>query len=82
MDDWDEPVSDPVSDHSFREALFEALDGRPGPVSRRPEGLLWIASADSGLKMPTKSLRGRRFVRRRMTSEKLSSPSFRDFKRR
>src|SRR2546430_16959762 len=41
MDDWD----DPVSDRSFRAALFEALDGRPGPVRRRPEGLLWIASA-------------------------------------
>jgi len=45
MDDWDDPVSDPVSDRSFREALLEALDGRPPPVRRGPEGLLWIASA-------------------------------------
>src|SRR5256886_7723222 len=45
MDDWDDPVSDPVSDRSFREALFEALDGRPRSVRPGPEGLLWIASA-------------------------------------
>src|SRR2546430_17579274 len=45
MDDWDEPVSDPVSDRSFREALFEALDGRPRSVRPGSEGLLWIASA-------------------------------------
>src|SRR5256885_8200042 len=45
MDDWDDPVSDPVSDRSFREALFEALDGRPRSVRSGPEGLLWIASA-------------------------------------
>src|SRR5438132_13634569 len=45
MDDWDDPVSDPVSDRSFRAALLEALDGRPPPVRRGPEGLLWIASA-------------------------------------
>src|SRR5256884_1253243 len=41
MDDWE----DPVSDRSFRTALLEALDGRPPPVRRGPEGLLWIASA-------------------------------------
>src|SRR5256885_14576274 len=41
MDDWE----DPVSDRSFQEALFEALDGRPRSVRPRPEGLLWIASA-------------------------------------
>src|SRR5437870_12395607 len=41
MDDWE----DPVSDRSFRSALLEALDGRPPPVRRGPEGLLWIASA-------------------------------------
>src|SRR2546430_17520596 len=41
MDDW----KDPVSDRSFREALFEALDGRPRSVRSGPEGLLWIASA-------------------------------------
>jgi len=41
MDAWD----DPVSDRSFQEALFEALDGRPRAVRPRPEGLLWIASA-------------------------------------
>src|SRR5438105_541525 len=45
MDDWDAPVSDPVSDRSFREALFEALDGRPRSVRPKSEGLLWIASA-------------------------------------
>src|SRR5436853_508423 len=45
MDDWDDPVSDPVPDRSFREALFEALDGRPRSVRPRSEGLLWIASA-------------------------------------
>src|SRR5205809_232394 len=44
MDDWDDPVSDPVSDRSFREALFEALDGRPRSDRPGPEGLLWIAS--------------------------------------
>src|SRR2546430_15943353 len=45
MDDWDDPVSDPVSDRSFREALLDALDGRPRSVRPGPEGLLWIASA-------------------------------------
>src|SRR5436309_8215308 len=45
MDDWDDPVSDPVSDRSFRAALLDALDGRPPPVRRGREGLLWIASA-------------------------------------
>ena len=45
MDDWDDPVSDPVSDRSFREALLDALDGRPRDARPRPEGFLWIASA-------------------------------------
>src|SRR5438552_1752981 len=45
MDDWADPVSDPVSDRSFREALLDALDGRPRDARPRPEGFLWIASA-------------------------------------
>src|SRR5256714_12431258 len=45
MDDWDEPVSDPVSDHSFREALLEALAWGARPVRSGPGVLLWTASA-------------------------------------
>src|SRR5438046_555691 len=45
MDDWDDPVSDPVSDRSFRAALLDAVGGRPRDARPRPEGFLWIASA-------------------------------------